>query len=787
MKTMKRIVAAVLAVALAVSMVATSVFAVDAKADLIIKSSDGKPLTNNTFDLYRIFNESYAKDTDTNTYSYSYTWDDTVTIPNDPGTSKPDYSTYSTNYKPDKNIPGTSPAQKMGEFYAFFFDPAENGGSARCEEGNGNELSIAMKYLRDRTTEASDTLALSLALQAYIKKHNIQPDYTTPVDGGKPDTKVTPVGFDSFTMQDGTNQVYAGLKNGYYLLEETTKSGAVSPAILLTLGPSKEVTLKTVTPEVKKTITKVNDKNLSQDGISISGSTDTLYDGKEGVSVEVGDKVTFRVDMDIPDVWGKNSRDFFWYQLVDEGDANGVLEMEDEEYYDFYRKSKDKDGNVTVEKLVNNADYVRLPHSYKEVHDLIFTTPAGTDTARKEYRKICADLVIYIFGDVKASEIKNLPDDESVTGNRYKMAQELLTNVFETDRPDDGYTYDKDGVNAEALYKSFTTAGGVVFRLTTSAKFKEGDVIVAEIDAVVTKAANNNPIVNTVKLRYTRDPQQGKPSPGNIEVTPDETPLYTHNVQVLKVDNDKQSVKLTGAVFELFRPQPTDSQLKGLQDEVDKCKKEFEAATDPQDKVKKEADLKAAQEALNDALVATKGEPLEFFKEAIKDAGGNVVSYRYTLLAGDYAQKIKDGITDGTIKDGEVVTTLAVDNAGNLNLNGLKVGRYLLRETIAPVGYALPEIAFPIVIAAQYDENDGTLTDLNGSSEIIQDTTTKAKITWRGKDVNANTLTAQLTNEKGGMLPTTGGNGTMLFTVVGGGFGVIMLALLVNELKKKKN
>lgn len=711
-----------------------------------------------------IFDEAFVKEGQTESYSYSWKQDINA-----------DEATYSEDYAPSNVIPGTD--QKMGEFYAFFFDPAENdevdedgNPVARCDENKGLALSTAMKYLHDMTSNAANSLALSLDLKAYIAKHEIQPETSTPAELAAAET--TPFTQGNFTYNQG-EQRFANLPNGYYLVEETTKSGSISASILETVGPNVTIALKTVTPTVTKTVSKVND-NAQWDGGDTFGDK-FVPSGKEGISVEVGDKVTFRVDMAVPDVKGKNERDFYWYQLVDEGDENGVLEMEDESGYEFYLKHNNKDSNNnycgTDQKLVENEDYVRVPKTREEVNAIL--ADSNNEKYDESYRKIVAQLVMYVFTETKAGDIAALEGDEKL----YAPA----TAAFNAAMDNAGNFTDKDGnkyTDADKLYEDFSGGkGGIVFRLTTSDKFHANDTIIVEIDAIVSEKATNEKIENRVKLRYTRDPQALKPSPGNVEETPDETPVYTHNITVTKVDSSNNTKILTGAVFEIYKP-----------------------GYDAEELAQIKADYGESSDEYQTALRATAEEPLRFIEQ----------DGQYTLLSGkkaeaydayekslaeDYdGEEVEKPENYDTIK-ANLTTSVKVDDNGNVKLNGLNKGTYLIRETVAPAGYNVPESAFPFTITPTYNSNDGSLENLAASAITGTDTATDGQMTIStatgtptpGDTAIPNTIFAKLSNEKGGKLPSTGGNGTMMFTIIGGTFGVIMLALLVNELKKKEN
>ena len=95
--------------------------------------------------------------------------------------------------------------------------------------------------------------------------------------------------------------------------------------------------------------------------------------------------------------------------------------------------------------------------------------------------------------------------------------------------------------------------------------------------------------------------------------------------------------------------------------------------------------------------------------------------------------------------------TIKTDSNGKLAFVGLKEGTYKLVETKAPDGYNKLTEPIEIVISANYNE-DGTLDTWTAS---IKDTASPS-----GSSI-------EVQNNKGTLLPGTGGMGTIAFTVVG--------------------
>lgn len=117
----------------------------------------------------------------------------------------------------------------------------------------------------------------------------------------------------------------------------------------------------------------------------------------------------------------------------------------------------------------------------------------------------------------------------------------------------------------------------------------------------------------------------------------------------------------------------------------------------------------------------------------------------------------------------DIVTEMAANMGTDQNtllVRGLDAATYYLRETKVPAGYYAPKGGFKVQLTGERDVNvlNGNLND-TASSFTAQNTVDGALVGTA--TVNANLLDASLKNSSTPVLPTTGGVGTVMFTVIG--------------------
>lgn len=146
----------------------------------------------------------------------------------------------------------------------------------------------------------------------------------------------------------------------------------------------------------------------------------------------------------------------------------------------------------------------------------------------------------------------------------------------------------------------------------------------------------------------------------------------------------------------------------------------------------------------------------------------NKVDQDKKSLAGA-AFKLEKKQSDGTYK---TVKEFTAGDDTTFTFTGLDDGDYKLTETTTPIGYnTIAPVEFTISAEHDADSADPKLTSLSGNV-----TTGEAIFT---ADRDAGSLTTDIVNKKGSILPSTGGIGTRIFYTIGAILVVAALALIV--------
>lgn len=118
--------------------------------------------------------------------------------------------------------------------------------------------------------------------------------------------------------------------------------------------------------------------------------------------------------------------------------------------------------------------------------------------------------------------------------------------------------------------------------------------------------------------------------------------------------------------------------------------------------------------------------------------------------------------SDGKLVKGELTT----DANGKISVSGLENGTYYLVETQTNSGYNLLKEPVKVVVNVAYTVKTETTVVKDKNGNVTSTTTVTTKTFTGGKD-NSGRYEITVKNNKGFELPTTGGFGTILFSVIG--------------------
>ena len=128
---------------------------------------------------------------------------------------------------------------------------------------------------------------------------------------------------------------------------------------------------------------------------------------------------------------------------------------------------------------------------------------------------------------------------------------------------------------------------------------------------------------------------------------------------------------------------------------------------------------------------------------------------------------------------------LTTDANGKINVSGLENGTYYLVETKTKNGYNLLKEPVKVVVNVEYEVITETTVVKDENGNVTSTTTVKTQTFTGGKD-NTGRYEITVENNKGFELPTTGGFGTILFSLI----GVLLMAggaVVLFRANKKKS
>ena len=455
------------------------------------------------------------------------------------------------------------------------------------------------------------------------------------------------------------------------------------------------------------------------------------------------------------------------------------------------------------------------------------SVPAGSSHTYRVYQIFTGDYSNGKLSNVKWGQNSKNREGASVGG---KVSEDVLNQLAAVVNDSDAKKLEVIEKYADLDNKEFATVthsnsakvapGYYLFKDTTTTA--ENEVYITEVVGDVTiKAKNSNVPGFEKKLKDTNDTEGtttdwkdvadhdiGDKIPFKLEGTvPDD---YVEYDSYYFAFHDEEEAGLT------FNPESVKVSVDGAE-----IKTGFEVETSPTDGCSFEVvfsnlkDIAAVQAGskirveytatLNEnAVIGGNGNlnkaQLEYSnKPSVTDSRGktvwdNVVVFTYQVVVNKYANSVGENnklkgaeftltkkLKDSTPK---VITAVKYEDGVQFIFKGLDDGEYTLTETVTPEGYnTIDPITFTVTAT------HGTEWDGKGvRGDLITAFTGNAapgEITFTS-DKGTGALTTNVINKSGTTLPSTGGMGTTVFYVVGGGLMAVAVVLLVTK-KRMEN
>ena len=148
--------------------------------------------------------------------------------------------------------------------------------------------------------------------------------------------------------------------------------------------------------------------------------------------------------------------------------------------------------------------------------------------------------------------------------------------------------------------------------------------------------------------------------------------------------------------------------------------------------------------------------------ETVDLPGAEFVLYKKSDETKSYLTAKNNKLTDWTPEENSA-TKFTSDNNGNVSISGLDAGVYYLKETKAPDGYNKLTDDIRVELTKEYNESTNVGTAFFAYSNVTKEDKVEVE------------------NNAGTILPSTGGMGTTIFYVVGGGLMAVAVVLLVTK------
>lgn len=523
------------------------------------------------------------------------------------------------------------------------------------------------------------------------------------------------------------NVTFSNLELGIYGILVTADAKRFNPVV-------KDMTPKINGPEGNYYVDSVYFAELK----SAEATIDKKINGQQGDAVRMSEVVDFDIDITLPTLY----EDRVTYTRA--MDKTYSMYIEDFMSPAFTLYDLNNDGNADNQDISftstasSESEKVPFPTEEYQYYEIADSTYDKTGlVADVDYFQLTnSNIADYTSNTATLNKLGGYTEGETYYAIR-RSAPVYTVDQITTRENADGVecTYIKLNINVGVLKQ--------MMKDDTSGTNYDNAIVTVSYKAIVTDKIQVNSEENYNKATIVYEGTSG---------VSDTVRGYTYGLQVIKVDGDTDAT-IAGAQFNLYKELNTYINDK-----------------DGADAFIWAADMKGSS---NDTLPLTYAEILD----DIEENGDESIYYVYeqvmseegeTISGAEYHEgdtvarvflKYTAGYIDENTQFGGKITSVATEQG--VTVSGLDEGNYVLVETKAPSGYnALSE---DILFTINRIDNDTAQLEFNGSLTGFYDEYDDELKNL----VSSGVMTLRVLNFKGLMLPSTGGKGILLFTILG--------------------
>ncbi|SDH25121.1 LPXTG-motif cell wall anchor domain-containing protein [Pseudobutyrivibrio sp. 49] len=517
---------------------------------------------------------------------------------------------------------------------------------------------------------------------------------------------------------------------------------------------------KRFTPVVKDLTPRVNgpEGNYYVDSVyfaelkAADATIDKKINGKQADAVRIGEIVDFDIDITLPTLYSDRVT---YTRAMDQ-----VYSMYIEDYmspsftiYDANNDGEADERDISFTTTGSMAGSVAEPFpttnfDYYEIADSTYDRSGLT-----------ADVDYFVLTDENIADYtsgcEHLADLDGYENGQTYYAIKISAPVYTLDPVRTKTNSD----NKDCAYMKLNINVGVLKQMIKDdpdGRSYDSAIVTMSYKAIVTDAVevNSENNYNTATIVYE----------GTSGIS-DTVRGYSYGLQVIKVDGDTDD-PIAGAQFNLYK-------------EVNTYKKIDDEFVWQADMSGSETDkLEFTYEEIKEDIEENRDETIYYtYEETKTEAGTTETGVEYQegdVLAFVFTKYTSGHINTGTPFDGSITS---VASEAGVTITGLDEGNYILMETKAPSGYNA--LAEDILFTINRIDDETAQLEFNGSLCGFYD----------GYDDNKQLIENGITslrvlNYKGLTLPSTGGIGILLFTVIG--ISIMSSALVLMIIRQRK-